>query len=164
MLLQSYVRAMLLVHGAVAFSYKNDARLDKHVLRSGREYSSQIEVSAASGQANNDLALMMGRQNNNDTATTRNQADSNAANDTAELDPRDRRPAELEASEIEFRTYLCWDDTEGCPAGLPECQDCGGLMLLWHRDVLNPSPRCSGVSFFHFLEDDMVDLVFLARR
>lgn len=99
----------------------------------------------------------MGRQNNNDTATTFSQADSDVSNYTAELNARARRLAELEASGIEFSTYLYWDEPEGCPALLPKCKDCGGLTVLWHRDVLNPSSRCSGVSFFYFLEVDSVD-------
>jgi hypothetical protein len=69
MLFQSYIPALVLAHGAVASSQDNHGRPGKsynHVLRSGRQYSTpQIEVSAASGQANNDVAMMTGQQNNN---------------------------------------------------------------------------------------------------
>ncbi|KAG9526937.1 hypothetical protein KCV07_g439, partial [Aureobasidium melanogenum] len=99
-----------------------DPRLDSHVLRSGRQYSPPIEVLALSGQANNNLAMMTGQNNNNNTATTSNQANndlammmgqedndntsnranSNAINDTAEVAPRTRRVAELEARGFQF--------------------------------------------------------------
>lgn len=88
----------------------------------------------------------MGQQNNNNTATTLDQANSNATNVTAELNSRARRIAEFEAAGIEFSTYGYWDDPEGCPSLQPKCEDCGGWMVLYHRDVLNPSSRCSGVS------------------
>lgn len=157
MLLQFYIPALSLAHGVVASSY---ARSYNHMLRSGREYSSpQIEILAVSGQA-----MMPGQENNNNnnTVTTLDQANNNATNDTAELDPYARREAELEAARIEFSTYGYWEDPEGCPSLQPKCEDCGGLMVLYHRDVLNPSPRCSGVSLslflFYLVETGIVDL------
>lgn len=143
MLLRSYIPALSIVHRAVALSCKNDARLDTHGLRSAREYISQIEVLALSGQENN----------NNDTITTLNQANSNATNVTAELHPRTRRVAELEARGVEFSTYLSWEDPEGCPPPLLQCTDCGGRMLSRHRDMVVPTTRCVGVSPSFRLDD-----------
>lgn len=144
MLLRVYIPALCLVHGALALSHESDdSRLDNHVLRSGRQYTSEIEVLAVSGQANNNLAMIIGQNNNNNTS---NRANSNAMNDTAEFDPLTRRLADVEARGFKSSTYLSWEDPEGCPPPLPECTDCGGRMISWHRDMVDPSTRCAGVS------------------
>ncbi|KEQ76934.1 hypothetical protein M436DRAFT_60731 [Aureobasidium namibiae CBS 147.97] len=148
MLLQYYIPALLLAHAAAASSYRDRlAGPYNHVLRSGREYpSQQIEVSALSGQTSNVSAMVTGQgNNNNNTASTLDQTNHNATNDTARLDSRARRLAELDAAGIEFSTYLYWENPEACPSREPECKDCGGEMLLWHRDELVPSSRCSGL-------------------
>jgi len=159
MLLQ-YIPALLLAHGAAASSYRDRlARPYNHVLRSGREYpSQQIEVSALSGQTNNVSAMVTDQGNNNNSATTLDQTNIIATNNTARLSSRARRLAkletELEAAGIEFSTYLTRENPEACPSGEPECKDCGGLVSLWHRDELVSTFRCSGVSFsvFHLTE------------
>lgn len=156
MLLQYYTSALVLVHGVVASSNKYAQPSDpyRRVLRSGREYSSpQIRFPAVSRLANNDVAMMTGRENNNNTMMIGReisndtiiraieQADSDAANSTTEPPPRPRH----------FSTYLYMESPEGCPSLQLECKNCGGHKLLWHRVEEAPSVRCSGVrlSFLH---------------
>jgi hypothetical protein len=164
MLFQSYIPALVLAHGAVASSQDNHGRPGKsynHVLRSGHQYSTpQIEVSAASGQANNDVATMIGQasnNNNNTVATTTEQGNSNAMNDEAEAWRISKLEAlaKLEAAGTEFSTYFYCEDPEECPPVRPKCEDCGGMTELHHRDVPQfTSTRCSGVSlsFLHPLK------------
>jgi hypothetical protein len=155
MLVQSCIPALIFTYGAVASSHKYAQPSDpyRHVLRSGREYSTpQRRFPAVSRQANNDVAMMTGRENNNNTMmigreisnninNTIEQADNDAANSTAEPSPRPRQ----------FSTYLYMESPEGCPSLQLECEKCGGHKLLWHRDEVAPSIRCSGVrlSFLH---------------
>jgi hypothetical protein len=156
MLVQSCIPALIFTYGAVASSHKYAQPSDpyRHVLRSGREYSTpQRRFPAVSRQVNNDVAMMTGRENNNNTMImgqeiskdtiipTIQQADSDAANSAAEPSPRRRQ----------FSTYLFMESPEGCPSLQLECKDCGGHKLLGHRDEVAPSVRCSGVrlSFLH---------------
>jgi hypothetical protein len=151
MLLQLYVPALLLTHGALASSNKGNPPPVDYLLRSGREYSApEVDVLAVSGQTNNDSAMMTSQENhnNNNTAITSDQTEPNAWSRRAALEQHPRRLAELERAGVVFSSYLYWEDPEGCPSLQPECEDCGGLNTLWHRDVLVPSPRCSGVSLF----------------
>lgn len=150
MLFQSYVSALFLAHGAVASSNKGNPPSVDYLLRSDRQYSApHVEVSAVSGRINNDSAMMTSQENNNNnnnTAITSDQTEPNAWSRTAALEEHPRRLAELERAGVVFSSYLYWEDPKGCPSLQPECEDCGGLNTLWHRDVLVPSPRCSGVS------------------
>jgi hypothetical protein len=151
MLPQSCIPALFFTYGVIASSYKDDLLPVIDMLHSGHEYSApQIGVLAVSGQTNNDSAMTTGQEsnNNNNTAITLDQTRRNASNSPGPYyGERMERLAELESVGIEFSSYAYWDEPEGCPPLQPECKDCGGLNRLWHRDVLVPSPRCSGVSF-----------------
>jgi hypothetical protein len=150
MLLQSCIPALFFTCGAIASSYKGSTPPAGRLLSSDREYAApQIEVLAVSDQTNHDLAMMTSQanDNNNNTNTTPDQTERNASNNTGRYyRERLERLADLERAGIEFSSYLYWDEPEECPALEPECKDCGGLNVLWHRDGLQPSARCSGVS------------------
>jgi hypothetical protein len=175
MFLQSYILTLVLAHEAFASTNKY-ADPYSHVLRSGRQYSTpQIEVSAVLSRTNNNVAMMTGQQNNdrntvatldqennnNNTVTTLSQTNSSAENRTARPSYRTRTLAELEAAGTEFSTLLYAEDPEGCPPERPECQVCGGMTELNHRDGPRlSSTRCSGVSLFfplHHLDIGLVD-------
>jgi hypothetical protein len=153
MLLQSCIPTLFFAHGAIASSYKGNTSPVDDLLHNGHEYSApQIEVLPVSSQTNNDLAMMTSQENDNyhsnTTGITLDQIERNASNTPGSYHPeRMERLAELESAGIEFSPYLYWEEPEGCPSLQPECEDCGGMNKLWHRDVLVPSPRCSGVSF-----------------